>query len=286
MSSVKRHIAFLLPTLYAGGAERTILKLAGGFCARGYTVDLVLVHRIGQLISEIPPGVNIFDLKAPRRLTSRALTSLPALRSYLRSNQPDILYTGLMTNLVALWAKRLVNVPTRIVVSERNALSVEIKQFPHDLRFRLMPFLVRNFYPWAERIVAVSRAVADDLSQVSGIPREKITVIHNPVMTSSVKERSIQTLDHPWFSPGQPPVVLAVGRLEAQKDYPTLLHAFAKVHRTRPVRLVILGEGDARGEMEMLTRSLRIQEDVQLPGFIDNPYPCTEKIRSICAVSI
>jgi glycosyltransferase involved in cell wall biosynthesis len=94
--------------------------------------------------------------------------------------------------------------------------------------------------------------VADDLAQVGGIPRERITVIQNPVVTPSVKEKSLQYLDHPWFSPGQPPVVLAVGRLAPQKDYPTLLHAFAKVHRTRPVRLIILGEGDARGELEML----------------------------------
>ena len=268
-----RHLAILLPTLCGGGAERTMLKLAGGILSRGYQVDLVLVHNTGPLKSLVPKQVNIVDLKAPRAFTSRALSSLPALIAYLRRERPDILYTGLMTSLIAIWAKRLAHVPTRVVISERNTLSLEVKQFPRDIRFRLMPLFARLFYPWADRIVAVSQSVADDLSNLTRIPPDKIKVIYNPVVNDELREKAQVQLDHPWFHSDQPPVVLAVGRLVPQKGYPTLLQAFARVCRMRPVRLIILGEGDERENLERLSKELGIQDSVCLPGFIDNPYP-------------
>jgi glycosyltransferase involved in cell wall biosynthesis len=272
-----RHLAILLPTLGGGGAERTMLKLAGGFRSHGYQVDLILVHLEGSLISEIPEHVRIIDLKAPRRLTSRALTSLPALIGYLRDEHPDILYTGLMTNLIALWAKKLARISTRVIISERNIPSVEIKQFPRDFRFRLIPAMTKIFYPWADGIVAVSQAVANDLVKITGIQQEKIRVIYNPVITPVLLEKSNSPIVHPWFAPDQPPVVLAVGRLTTQKDHPTLLKAFALVHQSRPVRLLILGEGDERHHLEIQSKNLGIEMDVQFAGFIENPYPYMKK---------
>jgi len=79
-------------------------------------------------------------------------------------------------------------------------------------------------------------------------------------------------LNHPWFAPGEPPVILSVGRLTKQKDYPTLIRAFALVHRERPARLMILGEGEERPKLEALIQELSLDDDVSLPGFVDNPY--------------
>jgi glycosyltransferase involved in cell wall biosynthesis len=67
-------------------------------------------------------------------------------------------------------------------------------------------------------------------------------------------------------------VVLGVGRLTAQKDFPSLIRAFAKVRAQKPCRLVILGEGELRGELEALVASLDLSADVALPGFTDNPF--------------
>ena len=67
-------------------------------------------------------------------------------------------------------------------------------------------------------------------------------------------------------------MVLAVGGLTAQKDFPTLIHAFAQVRETSPMRLMILGDGDDRPALEALVRRLRLEQDVSLPGFVANPY--------------
>jgi glycosyltransferase involved in cell wall biosynthesis len=98
-------------------------------------------------------------------------------------------------------------------------------------------------------------------------------VIYNPsVMASEVLEKAKSPLDHPWFKPDQPPVLIAIGRLEQQKDYPTMIKAFAEVRQAQPARLLILGEGRDRISLEKLIKEYGLDQDVSLPGFVSNPY--------------
>jgi glycosyltransferase involved in cell wall biosynthesis len=268
MSDPSKSLAIFAPGMGAGGAERSMLKLAGGIAARGYAVDLVLARAEGPLLAEVPASVRLVDLRA-----RRVLTSLPALVHYLRREQPVALLSVLHGNIIALSARQMAGVRTRVIVSERNTLSSESQHYATDLRMRLMPRLVRYFYPWADAIVAVSKGVADDLTQVVGIPRELVWVIYNPIVTPGLVEKALAPLEHPWFEPGEPPVILAVGRLSAQKDFATLILALARIRQVRPARLLILGEGEGRPALESLVGRLDLEQDVSLPGFIPNPYP-------------
>jgi glycosyltransferase involved in cell wall biosynthesis len=264
----QQRLSIFLPDLVVGGAERSMLKLAAGIAARGFAVDLVLSCARGELLAEAPTTARVVDLKA-----GRVLTCLPALVRYLRREQPVALLSVLHTNLVALWARRLANVRTRVLVSERSTLSSEVKHYASDPRMQLMPHLVRRFYPWADGIIAVSKSVADDLAQVAGIPGERISVIYNPIITADLKAQARDRLLHPWFGDGQPPVILSTVRLSSEKDLPTLIQAFATVRRDRPARLLILGEGEERPALEALVRELGLEHDVSMPGFVLNPYP-------------
>jgi glycosyltransferase involved in cell wall biosynthesis len=261
-------VAIFLPALYGGGAERISLKLAGGIASRGIPVDLVLARKEGPYVSEVPKTVQIIDLKA-----ARDLAALPALVRYLRKEKPRVLLSGLHANLIAVWAKRLARVSTRVIVCEHNTLSSRVHSYASDLRMRWLPTLIRWFYPWADGIIAVSQGVAEDLAREARIPRDRIRVIYNPIVTPELRLNAQTPLEHPWFKPGQPPVILAVGRLTAQKDFVTLIKAFAQVRKDHPARLLILGEGEERPALEMLISHLGLQETVQLPGFIINPYP-------------
>jgi glycosyltransferase involved in cell wall biosynthesis len=114
--------------------------------------------------------------------------------------------------------------------------------------------------------------VRNDIAALTGLSRRRIVVIPNPVVTAELLDQARCPLDHPWFHPSAPPVVMGVGRLTRQKDFPTLLHAFAAVRASRPCRLVILGEGRDRPALAALAAALNINLDVDLPGFIPNPY--------------
>lgn len=268
-------VAFFLPALYGGGAERIVLALAGGVASRGIPVDLVLARREGPFLSEVPAPVRIVDLGS-----RRDLLALPALVRYLRKDRPRVLVSGLHTNLIALWARRLAGGSTRIIVCEHNTLSSRVGHYASDLRMRWMPRLIGRFYPWADGIVAVSQGVADDLARETKIPRDRIRVIYNPIVTPELAAKAGAPLEHPWFGPGQPPVVLAVGRLTAQKDFPALIRAFAQARVDHAARLLILGEGEERPALEALVGELGLQGDVELPGFVINPYPYMSKARA------
>jgi glycosyltransferase involved in cell wall biosynthesis len=263
-----RLLSIFVPEMVVGGAQRSMLKLAGGIAARGYAVDLVLARAEGPLLAEVPTSVRLVDLKA-----RRVLTSLPALAHYLRREQPAALLSVLHANIIALLARRLAGVQTRVVVSERNTLSSEAQHYASDLRMRLMPQLARYFYPWADCVVTVSRGVANDLSEIAAIPNERVQVIYNPIVTPELAEKAQVPLEHPWFDPGEPPVILGVGRLSPQKDFSTLILAFAQVRQAHRARLLILGEGEERPALESLAGQLGLNQDVSLPGYIANPYP-------------
>jgi glycosyltransferase involved in cell wall biosynthesis len=265
--SGSERIAVFLPALAGGGAERVLLLLAGGFAARGVPVDLVVPHTAGEYRDEVPATVRLVELGA-----RGALTSLPHLVTYLRRERPSALLSTLShANIVVLWARAVARVPTRIVVREANTISVATRGAAR-FRDRLMPFLIRRFYPLADAIIAVSDGVARDLERTAGVPAERIRRLDNPIVTDDLARLAAQPLEDPWFAPGQPPVVLGVGRLERQKDFASLIRAFARVRATRPARLVLLGEGGERRALEALVLELGLEGDVRLPGFVANPF--------------
>lgn len=258
-------IAFFLPSLRGGGAERVIVNLAQGITERGLPVDLVVAAAEGAFLEQVPPAVRLVDLRG-----GRVLQNLVPLTRYLRREQPRVLISSMShANVVAIWAASLARRGTPVIVTVHNTMSRSARGQGRLAR-ALWPRLLRSFYPWASHVVAVSRGAADDLALSTGLPRAGVRVVYNPVITPAMIELARQRPEHPWFDPGQPPVVLGVGRLTGQKDFPTLIRAFAEVRRCRSARLMILGEGEDRPALEALVSELGLEDDVALPGFRDN----------------
>ncbi len=281
MKEDSRHLAVFVYGLSGSGSGRRTLTLAHAFATRGHKVDLVVACSQGPLYQELSPLVRLvaFDHRwrylpwAAMNKSRWALASVAALASYLRHEQPDVVLSAANhVNDAALWARYLARSRTRLVVRVSNQLSPSaVYTRGANKLFRLQ--LAGRFYAWADAIIAVSDGVADDVARVTSLPRESITTIYNPVVTPELQEKMRAPLNHPWFAPGNPSVLLAVGRLVAQKDFQTLLKAFARVRAVRKARLIILGEGKERPELEALARELGVASDVALPGFIPNPFP-------------
>lgn len=259
-------IAIFLPSLRGGGAERVMVTLAGNMAKKGHAVDLVVANAEGPYLKEVPASVRVLDLKA-----KRVLFSLKSLCRYLRSERPiAILSTMGHANMIALLAKRLSGVNVRSIVREANILQPAVKG-GFSGKTRILLTLLPHMYQWADGVVAVSHGVAEDLACYAGDASHRVTVIYNPVIDETLFEKASQPVCHPWFSQGCPPVVLAVGRLARQKDFPTLIKAFSTV-RNQECRLLILGEGQERASLENLVNSLGLKGRVDLPGFVDNPF--------------
>ena len=292
-----RHLAFLLPNLKGRGVQRVVTVLSAALLARGHRVDIVTCEARGELLEAVREGVRIVPLPASSRLAaaaaafradpggfrlllpfflgrklriSRTAPHLPALAEYLRSERPATLFSAdIHQNVEAVLARRLAGVPLRIVLSERNHFSSgkPIKRW----RARRLAPAMRRAYLEADAVTAVSAGVADDLAASLDIPRARIRVLHNPTIGPDFAERMAAPVDHPWFLDKPAPLVVGVGHLGYQKDFETLLRAFARARRRRPMRLAIVGGAKKPAPFLELAERLGVREEVALLGYRANP---------------
>ncbi len=295
MSQHRPLIALFVDRMTDGGVQRSFLALAAAFQAKGCAIDLVIGDDLGQHRQTIPEGVNLITLTSGsaasraiadtkgrwmgwrrggwdnlKGLRQRWRSFIPGLTRYLDEARPDALLSAkTLVNIVALTAKRWSDADTRVVVSERTHLSTSIGRSRRDWKASVLPPLIRELYGNASGIVGISGHVADDIAGLSGIDRADITTIHNGLLRPDAID--LPASDHPWFDEPAP-VILGVGRLSKEKDFPTLIRAFALLRDSREAKLIIVGEGRERASLEALAHDLGISDDVDLPGFSDNPY--------------
>ncbi len=274
-------IACFIPELGGGGAERVMIHLAEGFAAKGWIVDLVVAQVTGAYAAHLPKEINLVDLQAK---SPQIITKTVALIKYLKQQQPTVLLTTLDMINAAGWARRLSKTSTQVVMIVQTHLSQQFRDRHSPLVGWMRSQIVKQFYPWANHLVAASQGVADDVAAIIGMDPDQIYVIYNPVVRSDLAEKALEQVDHPWFAQGQPPVLLGVGRLVKQKDFATLVRAFAQVRQQRLCRLVIIGDIDEREahikpDLEKLINNLNIHREVAFLGFVENPYKYMERAQ-------
>ena len=263
-------LVMYLPDFSAGGAERVNVNLAPELTRRGFEVTFVVHKMQGGLVPIIPPKTRVVSLGAKRTLSAL----LPLVR-FLRREKPDVLLANIgPINIIALWAKLLAGVKTRVVVTQHSSLSHESKT--RNWQLKITPALYRLFLWQAAGVVAVSSGIGDELATMAHIPRERVKVIYNPVITADFNQRLDEVVDHPWLL-DRVPFLLGVGRLVGDKDFETLLEAFRLLVNQRDLRLIILGEGPLQEKLAALANRLGIADRVSMPGFVLNPLPFMRK---------
>ena len=184
--------------------------------------------------------------------------------------------------LLALRGQARATTRPRVAISIQNTLSAVLAASKPRTRLRTR-LVIRSLYPRADRVIAVSQGVAKDLLTTWPALAPRVSVIYNACVDPSMATMAKKPCRHHFFQgmapaneqPEQekgPPVLIACGRLTAQKDYPTLLQAVARLSTRRPVRLLVLGEGPARPQLETIIGRLGLGDTVDLPGYLSNPY--------------
>jgi len=244
-----------------------VINLVEEFVRRGLRVDLLLIRAESAHLDQVPTEVNVINLGV-----RHTLTSIPAIVRYLREVRPRVLLAAKdRAGRAALWARRISGVDTRIVIRLGTNLSAALQGKLAIQRWsRYWP--MRLNYAAVDAVVAVSHGVAADTAKITGLPSDRIHVIRNPVVTPRLRLLAEAPTPHPWLEVIAPPVILGAGRLTKQKDFSTLLRAFARLKGQMQARLIILGEGGERGKLERLIKDLGLSADVALPGFSANPY--------------
>ncbi|MEM0981636.1 MAG: glycosyltransferase [Cyanobacteria bacterium P01_H01_bin.58] len=298
MASCLQHLAVILHDLEGGGMQRVTITLIQAMLQQRphLKIDLVVASAQGDYRQQIPAEVNLIDLHASFDFRTKSLARLvPRIRRYLRDNQPPVILSCLPgLNCLTLLASFALSKKPQIILAEHTlplakwmAQETRDRQLPAGLLPRLTSPLMGFTYPWAQSIIAVSQGIAQELRQTLGEPaRSDVQVIYNPVMDGALVAQAEVPLSHPWLAAGQSPVFLAVGRLAKQKDYPTLLAAFRQLRQTRAAKLIILGEGELRSQLERMITQWDLTTDVELHGFVKNPYAYMQQATALVLSSL
>lgn len=257
-------VLFLIPTMRMGGAERVVALLLQQLPRERFELHLGLVEATGEFLAQVPHDVTVHDLGAGR--ARRAL--LPLLR-LTRRIRPDVIVPNLgYLNLVCLAGKLFLPRGTAVVPIEHTTLSGEVAE---ESRPSLWRAAYRLLYPRADRIVACSHAIADDLVSSFGLAPNEIAMIRNPIDEARI-EQSLATGRSPFTGDG--PHVVGVGRLSQVKGYDRLLEAFALlVTGGVSAELWLVGDGPEREKLEARAAELGLESRVHFAGYQAEPYP-------------
>ncbi|HTI84949.1 MAG TPA: glycosyltransferase [Acetobacteraceae bacterium] len=261
-------VLIYLNDLSGGGAERQCLTLARELMAQGVGVELILHRLRGELTDQVPAGMRVINMD--RRRTRH---DVRPLAQYVRQSQPDILLANVdHMNIVATLAGMLSFAPTKVVITQHNALAG--KAATDGWHYHFVAPIYRALSPFISAAVAVSDGIARELVSTCGVPARKVVRIYNAVIDPEFSARADQPVMHPWFCDGRGPVFITAARLTPQKDQSTLLQAMAlHVRNGGRGRLLILGTGPSRGSLEALVHDLQIADAVDFVGFQSNPLP-------------
>ena len=264
-------ISILLPTLLIGGAEKALVKLANGLAAQGWRIQLLVMEKKGPLIDELNSNVDLIDLGC-----SSYRQAVLVLARHYKEHRPMVILTSMYaTGLAAVAAKIISGYKPKVIIGAVNSLR-EKSVHPDNVKdkFFLLP-LCRLLFPWADGFIAVSKSLALELELLLRLPKHRIRTIYSPVVNEELAAKAGEQVSHPWLDQprqGDFKTLIAVGRLVEQKGYDVLLEALFIVRECLDCRLIIVGGGPLRTDLEATAQRLGLQKFVDFVGWQENTY--------------
>lgn len=260
-------ILFVIPSLTGGGAERVLILLLKYLDRSRFKLVLVVFNSENAYQRDWSPDVPVICLNRKNRFDLfRVLWTLSRI---IKRENPSLFFSFLTyTNCLAMLAHNLANSRVPLLLSEHTNPKRSLK----NQKFKkIKKILIRNFYPKATGIIAVSQGVKEDLVNNYEVQQDKCFVIYNMVDIEKIKELTNKEVDHPWFEEDIP-IIITCGHLKAAKNYPLLLRAMSLVLKKGSARLLVLGEGEKRSPLEKYAKELGVSRDVTFLGFQSNPF--------------
>ncbi len=278
------HLAFVLPDLEGGGAERAIVALANKIVDIGGKVDLVLGNATGPYIVEVSKKINIINLS-----TNSKLSFICHLILYLKSHKPSVVMSSMdIPNFALIIAASFLRYKGRIVLSQRATIAPVYAHY-HWISRWIYNLMIHITFPKADSIICNSFEASSEINKIVGKGRAKVVTIHNSVDAEKNNFLANKPLINSWYESNRLPLILSVGSLTQLKDRETLIRAFAIVRVKRNARLAIVGKAYNSKELnkiENLISELGLNEYVYLAGFDVNPFQWMKKASVLVSSSI
>ena len=258
-------IALITPIYAIAGVPLAQIRTAKALAARGHDVDLILGRVPDHLTLPEVKGVNVIVMDCPnvRRM------AIP-LWKYFRNVRPDIVFSAEdhLTAIVLLAAltarsKAKITGSSRVIPSDRQAYSTGVFSKGWLLKMTMKVVMHR-----ADALTCVSKDMVEHYQQI--FPNAPHVAVYNIIVDSATTARMLEPVDHEWLLDKKSPVIVSAGTFTERKGFTDLIEALS-LSRSKDAKLILLGEGPLRGDLEQQARDLGIAERVSLPGNVDNP---------------
>ncbi len=280
-------VAFLARNLVLGGAERAFLNLVNH--AERVSPEVVLLRRRGGLLGELSPLVAMKPLDGstlggrlsidrleewPLGSSAQLMLEVHRLARVIDTSGARVVSSFLMrAHVVALLTKLLLRPHLHVVINIHEQMSESARYLYPNLRDRIaMRWITRHLFRRADRIIVVAKELRRDLTDNFALPPASIETIYNPVDLARIRRLSAVPGPNLFGDQDSAPTICAVGRLVPLKGYDLLLRALAELRKKLPARLVIVGDGPSRPELQSLTNELGLAPFVHFTGWDGNPW--------------
>lgn len=258
-------VAIILPHLGMGGTQAVAIRIANALSSRDLKVDLIIVADRNKEMGDISK-----EIRQIRFHGKHVFLSMLSLMRYFRQNRPrGILSIQGSENIACGLARFLIHRDATLLVSEHNNLTLRL-DVP-KWRAYLAILGRRIFYPFADTIVCVSNSIAKDLTKNQIAERTRKAVIYNPLDLAVVREKALAGCTHKFIG-HDGCLLVSFGRLEAQKDFATLIRAFSLLPEALDAKLIILGDGSQKEYLQSIINELSLSEKIDLAGHSSNPF--------------
>ncbi len=245
----------------AGGVERSFINLSKEFSRRGHGVKFISLSDIRSTYNE--------NIKVIKLNSKRTMFSIGKLSKTFKDEDPDLIISAqYYANIIAIISRKISKNKSKIIISERNHLSSELKKLTYFKRL-IISYLVKFFYRRADLIYGNSDEVCNDLKKNFNL-KYRIKKIFNASFVENINELSKEKVNDEWITNANVPLITYVGRLEPQKDIDTLLKSFEILNSTQDSKLLVIGDGSEK--KKLLKCSPEIKSKIKHIDFDENPY--------------
>jgi len=259
----KRRVSIITPSLIGGGAEKAAINLANMFHSNNYYVEVICLYKNSSENNLLNKEINVINLEC-RRISG----SILKLRNIFIRTKSTIFISFITANNIAISiAKIFLQKKHYYIYTQHEILSYFLIKNNKELKNFILFFLVKIFYPYADKIICVSKGLENELkSLIKENSSHKIETIYNNIYKRDfVKKRNSKKYIR----------LLSIGRLIESKDFETLIEGINLIKDQLELRLIIVGEGPQKVYLKNLIKEYKIENICEIKSFtqdIDNYY--------------
>ncbi len=257
-------VTFFTARYSQSGVPLAQIRLANLFLERGYEIDFIVGYLPDGLIMPHLEGINTIIFDNPR-----VITMFGRIIKYLNKSNPDIIISAEdHLNAVVLLSAIITRSKAKISVSSRVGPFVTYSNKIFSKRWILKHFM-NLVEKRADAFICVSKDMIEQYKTI--FKNSRHICIYNVVKDRHSEERIAQSVDESWLTDKTSPVIISAGRLAPEKGYFDLIMAVKELLKTQDIKLLMLGDGPMRAEIEVLIEKENLSSHIKLLGFQENP---------------